>query len=63
MDRIVLYSADDIVIAVMGMTGVGKSTFVSYFSESAVIGEGLVSCKLGLSLVFPVFPFQLRPWE
>jgi len=36
---------NDIVIAVMGMTGVGKSTFISYFSdESVVIGHTLEAC-------------------
>ncbi len=27
---------DDIVIAVMGVTGVGKSTFIKYFATTAV---------------------------
>lgn len=36
---------NDIVIAVMGITGSGKSTFISHFSEEiAPIGRTLVSC-------------------
>ena len=39
---------DDIVIAVMGVTGSGKSTFISHFSDDMpVIGRNLVSCKQG----------------
>lgn len=30
----------------MGLTGVGKSTFISYFSDTAIVGKGLRSCKL-----------------
>lgn len=36
----------DVFIAVMGMTGVGKSTFVSLCTEDEVkLGHGLGSCK------------------
>ncbi|GMF67501.1 unnamed protein product [Aspergillus oryzae] len=42
---------DDRVIAVMGITGVGKSTFISHFNEDALVGDSLMSCK-----PFP-FPF------
>ena len=35
----------DIIIAVMGVTGVGKSTFINFFSERPVlVGRSLVSC-------------------
>jgi polynucleotide 5'-kinase involved in rRNA processing len=38
---------DEAIIAVMGMTGVGKSSFVSLFTEEAVpIGTGYDSCLL-----------------
>ena len=50
--RYVCYSPDDTVIAVMGVTGVGKSTFISYFSPDAQIGEGLQS---GMSPPAPPF--------
>jgi len=41
-----LRSPDDIVIAVMGVTGVGKSTFINYFSDRPVpVGNDLESCK------------------
>ena len=41
----------------MGMTGAGKSTFISHFSKSAVVGDSLTSCKhhpgrLRLELLF-----------
>lgn len=37
---------DDIVIAVMGVTGSGKSTFIQYFTEEPLhIGHSLESCK------------------
>jgi dephospho-CoA kinase len=40
-------SPSDIVIAVMGMTGVGKSTFINYFSDEPVsVGHTLEACKL-----------------
>ncbi|KAK3299250.1 P-loop containing nucleoside triphosphate hydrolase protein [Chaetomium fimeti] len=35
---------NDVVIAVMGVTGSGKTTFISYFAPSARIGHGLESC-------------------
>ncbi|GMG25749.1 unnamed protein product [Aspergillus oryzae] len=35
---------DDRVIAVMGITGVGKSTFISHFNEDALVGDSLMSC-------------------
>ncbi|KAK4155079.1 P-loop containing nucleoside triphosphate hydrolase protein [Chaetomidium leptoderma] len=37
-------SPNDIVIAVMGVTGSGKTTFVSYFAPKARVGHGLESC-------------------
>jgi len=40
----------DSVIAVMGVTGVGKSTFISYFSETAVVGNDLESCTASISI-------------
>ncbi|EED19617.1 conserved hypothetical protein [Talaromyces stipitatus ATCC 10500] len=39
----VTITANDIVIAVMGVTGAGKSTFISYFCPTARAGEGLES--------------------
>ena len=40
-------SSSDILIAVMGMTGVGKSTFVNYFADQkAEVGDDLESCEL-----------------
>lgn len=43
----------DIVIAVMGMTGVGKSTFINNFSdESVLIGHGLEACT-GKVAIYP----------
>lgn len=45
MGKIPQIGPNDIVIAVMGMTGVGKSTFISYFSdESVMIGHTLEAC-------------------
>ncbi|KIW10600.1 hypothetical protein PV08_11564 [Exophiala spinifera] len=42
---------DDIVIAVVGVTGSGKSTFISQFSEtSVIIGHGLDSCTNTVSI-------------
>jgi ABC-type lipoprotein export system ATPase subunit len=39
-------NADDIVIPVMGITGSGKSTFISLCTEEKVdIGHGLMSCQ------------------
>lgn len=38
---------DDTVIALMGITGVGKSTFIQYFTDDIVeVGGSLESCKL-----------------
>ena len=38
---------DDTVIALMGITGVGKSTFIQYFTDDNVeVGGSLESCKL-----------------
>lgn len=35
---------NDRVIAVMGITGVGKSTFISHFNQDALVGDSLLSC-------------------
>ena len=44
---------DDTIIALMGMTGVGKSSFISLFTDVEVpIGSGLESC--GYTLLAPV---------
>ncbi|KAK1835660.1 P-loop containing nucleoside triphosphate hydrolase protein [Podospora conica] len=41
---------DDALIAIMGLTGVGKSTFISHFSPStAIIGNDLESCTSTIS--------------
>jgi len=41
-----MHSKDDIIIAVMGVTGAGKSTFISLLSNEEIkIGHGLQSCK------------------
>jgi len=46
-------SPSDIVIAVMGMTGVGKSTLINYFSDEPVsIGHTLEACT-GKVEIFP----------
>ncbi|KAH7400674.1 P-loop containing nucleoside triphosphate hydrolase protein [Phaeosphaeria sp. MPI-PUGE-AT-0046c] len=46
-------TAGDTVIAVMGVTGVGKSTFINHFSdEQTVIGHGLEACT-GKVEVYP----------
>jgi len=54
VDLTYLGRPQDIAIAVMGVTGVGKSTFISYFSKTAAVGEGLESCRLNVhrSLVY-----------
>ena len=40
-------SPDDTIIAVMGVTGAGKSTFISLLIEEEIgIGHDLQSCKL-----------------
>ncbi|KAK0647074.1 P-loop containing nucleoside triphosphate hydrolase protein [Cercophora newfieldiana] len=41
---------DDVVIAVMGVTGVGKSSFISCLSKTAVVGDGVESCTAGVSI-------------
>ncbi|KAM0476109.1 hypothetical protein ACHAPX_006526 [Trichoderma viride] len=43
-------SPDDVVIAVMGVTGAGKSTFISLFAEDAQVGHGLQSCTSSVSI-------------
>ncbi|KAM0452516.1 hypothetical protein ACHAPV_009551 [Trichoderma viride] len=43
-------SPDDVVIAVMGVTGAGKSTFISLFAKDAEIGHGLQSCTSNVSI-------------
>ena len=47
IDQISQLKKDDVVIALMGITGSGKSTFISLLSEDFVqIGHELTSCKL-----------------
>ncbi|KAM6479274.1 P-loop containing nucleoside triphosphate hydrolase protein [Trichoderma sp. SZMC 28011] len=41
---------DDTVIAVMGITGAGKSTFISYFASDAKIGHELQSCTFDIGI-------------
>ncbi|KAL7907857.1 P-loop containing nucleoside triphosphate hydrolase protein [Trichoderma velutinum] len=41
---------NDIVIAVMGITGAGKSTFISYFAPDAKIGHELQSCTSDIGI-------------
>ncbi|KAL7936397.1 P-loop containing nucleoside triphosphate hydrolase protein [Trichoderma chlorosporum] len=45
-----MLKSDDIVIAVMGITGAGKSTFISHFAPDAKVGHDLQSCtfKIGI---------------
>ncbi|UKZ61156.1 uncharacterized protein TrAtP1_002426 [Trichoderma atroviride] len=43
-------SPDDVVIAVMGVTGAGKSTFISLFAKDAQVGHGLQSCTANVSI-------------
>ncbi|GKU13647.1 unnamed protein product [Fusarium langsethiae] len=44
-------SADDIIIAVMGVTGAGKSTFINQVTgENVEIGHGLTSHTMGVSI-------------
>ncbi|KZM21060.1 uncharacterized protein EKO05_0011164 [Ascochyta rabiei] len=53
----VLPIAGDIVIAVMGVTGVGKSTFVNHFSnESAIVGHGLEACTANVEIYPSTLP-------
>ena len=41
-----IISKNDIIIAIMGVTGAGKSTFISLLSDQEIeIGHGLQSCK------------------
>ncbi|KAF8429574.1 P-loop containing nucleoside triphosphate hydrolase protein [Tirmania nivea] len=52
MGKIPQISPEDTVIAVMGMTGVGKSTFISYFSdESVIIGHTLEACTSKVAIL------------
>lgn len=52
MGKIPQIGPDDIVIAVMGMTGVGKSTFISYFSDETVtIGHTLEACTSKVAIL------------
>jgi ribosome biogenesis GTPase A len=39
------FRAEDVVIAIMGITGTGKSTFINQLTRSGVVGHGLRSCK------------------
>jgi len=41
---------DDFVIAVMGVTGVGKSTFISHFNRAAIAGDSLTSCTINVGI-------------
>lgn len=51
--KLPVITPQDIVVAVMGITGAGKSTFIDFFSdESAGIGHGLESCTAKVE-VFP----------
>jgi len=38
----------------MGVTGVGKSQFIAHLAKTAVVGDGVKSCKPILFLPFPV---------
>lgn len=40
-----LHRQEDLVIAVMGLTGSGKSTFINYLAGDAVVGHTLKSCE------------------
>lgn len=52
-DSVVKISPSDIVIAIIGITGVGKSTFINYFSDIPVqVGHDLASCT-GRVEVYP----------
>ncbi|KAF1940628.1 hypothetical protein EJ02DRAFT_406290 [Clathrospora elynae] len=45
-------SPEDIIIAVMGITGCGKTTFVNFFSEQPLpVGHGLDSCTESVQVV------------
>ncbi|KAK4133946.1 hypothetical protein BT67DRAFT_422637 [Trichocladium antarcticum] len=41
---------NDIVVAVMGVTGAGKTTFISHFAPEAKVGHGLESCTSTVSI-------------
>lgn len=44
--KLTLASPEDVVIAVMGITGAGKSTFINHLVDQDVkIGHELVSCE------------------
>ncbi|KAH7351272.1 P-loop containing nucleoside triphosphate hydrolase protein [Rhexocercosporidium sp. MPI-PUGE-AT-0058] len=43
-------SPKDVVIAIMGITGVGKSTFISHFSDTAKVGSSLESCTTDVGI-------------
>jgi GTP-binding protein EngB required for normal cell division len=47
MKRLTLFPRnEDVVIAVMGVTGAGKSTFISQLTkEEVVVGHSLSSCR------------------
>lgn len=48
--ELTIFSPSDTVIAVMGITGVGKSTFINYFADKkAIVGNDLESCELNLT--------------
>jgi predicted GTPase len=40
-----MYRPNDAVIGVMGVTGVGKSSFISLFAEDVVVGHSLEACE------------------
>lgn len=46
VDKPTNFGKDDIVIALMGITGAGKSTFISLLADDYVqVGHELTSCK------------------
>jgi len=45
-DQMLAFRSEDIFIAVIGTTAVGKGTFISHFSNTAEIRHGLHFCKL-----------------
>lgn len=49
-EHIPAISPNDIVIAIMGVTGVGKSTFISHFNPNALVGDSLLSCTASVSI-------------
>lgn len=43
----------DVIIAVMGVTGVGKTSFISLFTqEDLLIGHSLEACETALHFLF-----------